>query len=209
MSTRETSPEIATMAGRILSAGNPLDNDQVVLTLLDGAARANTGKQAQAALRSVLQPYFDNMLSLAGSCLSQTEDDETPTKDSVSIETKVRWESITNAITGGLEGGASYWLRSCEYSRAPSESGKLQRPWYAETDFWTEGGKMKLSYDNPEDEEGHTATKEVGAEEIRNGLTSMADNDPLHFADLINENDDAITHDVFLQHVLRGEVVYG
>lgn len=75
MSTRETSPEIAALAGRILAAGNPLDNDQVVLAVLEGLADANTGKQAQEVLKTIFGPYIDNALSLAGSCLSQAEPD--------------------------------------------------------------------------------------------------------------------------------------
>lgn len=37
----------------------------------------------------------------------------------------------------------------------------------------------------------------------------MAEKDPRHFGDLVSENDDADTHDVFIQHVLFGEVIYG
>jgi hypothetical protein len=71
--SRETSPEIASMAGRILAAGNPLDNDQVFLALIEEIAAANSGHEAKQALRTMFGPYFDNMLSLAGSCLSQKE----------------------------------------------------------------------------------------------------------------------------------------
>lgn len=37
----------------------------------------------------------------------------------------------------------------------------------------------------------------------------MAEKSPRHFADLLSEDDDATTHDVFIQHVLFGEVIYG
>lgn len=71
--SRETSPEIASMAGRILAAGNPLDNSQVVSALIEEIAKANSLAEAQQAFRTMFQPYFENMLSLAGSCLSQKE----------------------------------------------------------------------------------------------------------------------------------------
>lgn len=96
MSTRETSPEIAALAGRILAAGNPLDNDQVVLDLRDRLSKANTGKQAQEALKTMFQPYFDNMLSLAGSCLSQAKDDDDAVPRTA-LTAKVDWDKITNA----------------------------------------------------------------------------------------------------------------
>lgn len=206
MSTRETSPEIAALAGRILAAGNPLDNDQVVLAVLEGLAEANTGKQAQAALKTMFQPYFDNMLSLAGSCLAQAEDDDENGLPRIAITATVDWSKITNAIIGAFEGGSTYWLRESEYVYTPE--GVEGNPLYAEEQFWAKGGKVKLSYDDPDDQE-QRATKEVSLLEIKQGLRTMAEKDPRHFGDLVSENDDADTHDVFIQHVLFGEVIYG
>jgi hypothetical protein len=205
MSTRETSPEIASLAGRILAAGNPLDNAQVVISIIDGLAGASTGKQAQESLKAILGSYFENMLSLAGSCLSQTEDDDGQPPQ-VAITATVSWDKITNAIIGAFEGGSTYWLREVEYTHTPD--GIEGRPAYAEDEFWAKGGKMMLIYDNPEDSD-RRARKEVGLIEIRKGLRSMAEKSYRHFDDMISENDDAITHDVFIQHVLFGEVVYG
>jgi hypothetical protein len=207
MSTRETSPEIASMAGRILAAGNPLDNDQVILAVIEGLADANTGKQAQAALKTMFQPYFDNMLSLAGSCLAQAEpDDDENGLPRIAITATVDWSKITNAIIGAFEGGSTYWLREYDYTYRPE--GVEGNPLYAEDQFWAKGGKMNLSYDDPDDQE-QRATKEVGLLEIKAGLRTMAEKDPRHFGDLVSENDDADTHDVFIQHVLFGEVIYG
>jgi hypothetical protein len=207
MSTRETSPEIASMAGRILAAGNPLDNDQVILAVIEGLAEANTGKQAQAALKTMFQPYFDNMLSLAGSCLAQAEpDDDENGLPRIAITATVDWSKITNAIIGAFEGGSTYWLREYDYTYRPE--GVEGNPLYAEDAFWAKGGKMNLSYDDPDDQE-QRATKEVSLIEIKQGLRTMAEKDPRHFGDLVSENDDADTHDVFIQHVLFGEVIYG
>lgn len=206
MSTRETSPEIASMAGRILAAGNPLDNDQVILAVIEGIAESNTGKQAQAALKTMFQPYFDNMLSLAGSCLSQTEEDDSDEGPRIAITATVEWAKIVNAVIGAFEGGSTYWLRSADYVYTPE--GVEGNPLYAEDQFWAKGGKMALSYDDPEDQE-RRASKEVSLIEIKQGLRSMAEKDPRHFGDLVSENDDAITHDVFIQHVLFGEIIYG
>lgn len=206
MSTRETSPEIASMAGRILAAGNPLDNDQVVLAVIEALAEANTGRAAQAALKTMFQPYFENMLSLAGSCLAQTEDDDSDGLPRIAITATVDWSKITNAIIGAFEGGSTYWLREYDYTYRPE--GVEGNPLYAEDQFWAKGGKMNLFYDDPDDQE-QRATKEVGLLEIKAGLRTMAEKDPRHFGDLVSENDDADTHDVFIQHVLFNEVIYG
>jgi hypothetical protein len=204
MSTRETSPEVASMAGRILAAGNPLDNSQVIIAIIDGLAQANTGKQAQETLKAVLGSYFENMMSLAGSCLSQTEEDDGPPR--IAVQAVVDWDKITNAIVGAFEGGSTDWLREAKYIHQPE--GVEGNPLYAETDFWAKGGKMGLSYDNPESGP-RTMSKVVGMLEIKAGLRSMAEKSSRHFNDLLSENDDAITHDVFIQHVLFGEIIYG
>lgn len=207
MSTRETSPEIASMAGRILAAGNPLDNAQVVISIIDGLATANTGKQAQEALTVILGSYFDNMMSLAGSCLSQTEEDESA-GPRIAVTATVDWSKIVNAVVGAFEGGSGYWLREYEYTHTPD--GIEGRPAYAEEDFWSKGGTMRLTYDNP-DEPGDSekAHKNVGLLEIKAGLRSMAEKASRRFNDLLSENDDAITHDVFMQHVIFGDIIYG
>lgn len=44
---------------------------------------------------------------------------------------------------------------------------------------------------------------------IMNGTNTMAEEYERHFMDVIMENDDAVTADVWLQCVLLGEVVYG
>ena len=38
---------------------------------------------------------------------------------------------------------------------------KLQKPWYAEDQFWAKGGQVKLFYDDPENEENR-AEKIIG-----------------------------------------------
>lgn len=206
MSHRETSPEIASMAGRILASGNPLDNDQVILAVIEGLASANTGRAAQAVLKQMFQPYFENALSLAGSCLSQAEPDDGENGPRINMTATVDWSKITNAIIGAFEGGSTYWLRKAEYVYLPDAI--AGDPLYAESLFWANGGKMNLIYDDPEGDDA-TTEKVVGLVEIRQGLRSMAEKSPRHFADLLSEDDDATTHDVFIQHVLFGEVIYG
>ncbi len=44
---------------------------------------------------------------------------------------------------------------------------------------------------------------------IESGTRLMAEQHPVHFADFMLENDDAVTADVWLQCVLLNEVVYG
>lgn len=139
--------------------------------------------------------------------------EETPATAPLAItaEILVPLERITNSLIGAFEGGSTYWLRSIEYVERTTET-VYDRPYYADEHFWNDGGRANLTYDNPEaseEEDGDQVTKEIGLAELTAGLSVMAVKNPRHFGDLVAENDDAITHDVFIQCVLFGDVVYG
>lgn len=210
--SKETSESVASIAGRILAGGNPLDNQQVLLVLREELGKVrdipHCRPQYIGEAMAVLKPYFDNMLTLAASCLAQTE------HETISVPTPVNWEYVSNAMVGAIEGGSTYWLNAC-HSSLDDNSRTLKRAislndgiWYAEASYWREGGKALLRYDNPEKGPSQ-AEREIGKTEIILGLRTMAEKSPQHFADLVNENDDATTHDVFIQYVLFGEIIYG
>lgn len=139
--------------------------------------------------------------------------EETPATAPLAItaEILVPLERITNSLIGAFEGGSTYWLRQIEYVERAMEA-QYDKPMYADEHFWNDGGRATLTYDNPEadeSEDGDQVSKEVGMAEFKVGLATMAAKCPRHFGDLVAENDDAITHDVFIQCVLFGDVVYG
>lgn len=68
---RQSSEEMSSLAGRILAGGDPLQNEQVMAAIR--SAIADRDEDLDTALKTVLAPYFTNMLSLAGSVLSQDE----------------------------------------------------------------------------------------------------------------------------------------
>lgn len=145
---------------------------------------------------------------LAGSCLSQAEG------ETISVPTPVDWQRVADAMVGAIEGGSTYWLNSCHAS-LDDNSQTLKRAiqladniWYAEASYWRDGGRALVKYDNPETGPS-IAEKEIGKAELLLGLRTMAEKAPRHFADLVNENDDATTHDVFIQYVLFGDIIYG
>ena len=59
-------------------------------------------------------------------------------------------------------------------------------------------------YENEEPEKHH-----ITINDVKKGLELMRDQYPRHYADLVEENDDAITGDVFLQLAVFGELIYG
>lgn len=107
---KETSSEVASIAARVLGAGNPLDNEQVLAAI--GKARA-TEPTLAGALGPALKPYFDNMMTLAASALSQREDDsdESHADNALAIGKdafRAGWDAANNADGLGDE-WASAW----------------------------------------------------------------------------------------------------
>lgn len=125
---------------------------------------------------------------------------------------EIPMERITNAIIGVFEGGYSPWIHSVEaiVPLALADEVKANGPWYANERFWAEEGRMRLTYDEITGDEGNgNGRAEVGLPEIISGLEKMAIHAARHFNDLMTENDDAITHDVMIQFVVLGEIIYG
>ena len=116
---------------------------------------------------------------------------------------------ICNAIVGTVEGGYSPWLGELKYL----DSDPAPQPglvWYGQEALYNDSLRFKAVYDDPEQEEGtFGASVFVDYRRIREGLQYMARAHNRHFNDLVEENDDAITHDVFMQCVVLKRVVYG
>lgn len=75
-------------------------------------------------------------------------------------------------------------------------------------------GRGLVVYDRYEEEselnEGEEPKKyRVKLADVRRGLEKMRDEHPRHWADLVEENDDAITGDVWLQLTVFNELIYG
>lgn len=126
---------------------------------------------------------------------------------------KLPLERPVNCIISALEGGSGYWLRRYAYLHFDGREMEdkpegYESPAYAEEKFWANGGRVRFTYDNP-NEGDDLASKDVGLAEIISGLTIMAEKCGRHFGDLISENDDAETADVFIQCVIFGEIIYG
>ena len=88
-------------------------------------------------------------------------------------------------------------------------------------DKWAKGllhGKGVMVYDlydeDAEDFDGEgefpdTAKHHLTIADVERGLELMRDQYPRHFADLVGEDDDLVTGDVWLQLAVFGEVIYG
>jgi len=125
-------------------------------------------------------------------------------------------EKIRGILCCAFEGGTNYWLRIDGYKLAPGlhfndfRKGGKQQPkdnyWHwAELIPLVEGCCLELSDCSGEGDGKWTLNRA----KILAGIQVMATKYPKHFADWMQENDDADTGDVFLQCCIFGEMIYG
>jgi hypothetical protein len=118
------------------------------------------------------------------------------------FEVTVPEQRVKDLVCCGFEGGVDYWCQIQDY----------ENPNNVEVDFNHidlpfVGGAVLCKVTDEED----PPMLRLDAEAIEKGL-KLFSTDPknsYHFANWINENDDAETGDVFLQLCMLGEVVYG
>lgn len=131
---------------------------------------------------------------------------------------KIPIERVRNLLVTCLEGGGSHtWLKEveCDYGqgrvKADFQGGgefgvydeMLKEMWATKYVVpFTQGSKLIVRAF--EDERDYC----LDLDNVRRGLQLMAEKYPKHFYDLVQENDDAETADVFLQLSLFGELVY-
>lgn len=110
---------------------------------------------------------------------------------------KLTRERIEDLLCNAWEGGSAYWC-SARITRRGEDVTYVH-------EHATRGGEIEI-YD-PEDPD-EVPLGVLNADTIRRGVGLLGDH-PGHLADIVAENDDAETGDVFLQLCVMGEVVYG
>jgi hypothetical protein len=115
-----------------------------------------------------------------------------------------------NLIIGALEGGSNYWYHLTKNAVAivnklcPAD--KKDEP--LSIRFWAAikaGAVIPINdRENSKEELG-----EISLTSIEKGEQLLADKSPHHLADILSEDGDAITDDVWFQYCTLGEIVYG
>lgn len=130
------------------------------------------------------------------------------------VDTTVSENSILNMIISAIDfrdtigywAALDSWKLPLEFD--PNDLEWLSSPWDKET--WK-------GYFGPLVPGGELVLKDLETgdlypltlESVQKGLACMAEKAPRHYGDLLSENDDAITADVFIQCCCFGEIVYG
>ena len=126
---------------------------------------------------------------------------EVPTEKilTVTFPMAVSVERISDLLCNAIEGGSGYWADFMDRHGATLE----QAPYRQDVPF-VEGGWLEVG-----ELEGECRSCRVDLDAIKKGLRAMAERYPEHFANFLNQTDDAETGDVFLQCCCFGEVIYG
>ena len=110
--------------------------------------------------------------------------------------------TIYDLLVTAREGGSNYWMDSYKCEKPKQDFTPVDGEVYKFADYPIHGGRVIIKHDDGESSILTRAT-------IERGLKVMANEYPKHMDDILNENYDADTADVFLQCCVFGEVVYG
>lgn len=153
----------------------------------------------------------------------------------VTVEYEIPHKRLSDLLVGAFEGGSNDWYWIEEYVEPASVPIWVQKErlvdirhaWYPLTsdgalvvsDRTAQGeaaeGPMFLSRRDHAYKEWLVAnvqpdvTKRLNMRAVAAGAAVMAEKYPEHFRNFMDENDDAVTADVFLQCCVFGEIVYG
>lgn len=134
--------------------------------------------------------------------------DELPAK-AVTFDTTISLsaEKISDQVVTAVEGGIAYWSTGF-YLVQPSRADLTEKPWYADPKLYEGDFKIRVVQ---EEEHKAGAGRDVflTPDSVRTGLKVMAEKYGSHFADMVQENGDATTADVFLQCCVFGDLIYG
>lgn len=118
----------------------------------------------------------------------------------VDVSLSIPRDQVESLIVSALEGGSNYWYCEAEWSHADEVE------WYYEAPF-RDGGYLRVKQ---RDDCGDVRPTEfdLTLERVVAALTKMSAEYPDHFSDIVRENADAVTGDVFLQLAVLDEMVY-
>lgn len=141
----------------------------------------------------------------------------------ITVSQKVSLERIADLLCSALEGGSNYWYM-IQDKVEPKIWSIDERPVYKDKETarkninvhylhyypLNEGGALMIDDERADDPELKKPVR-LDLERVKKGVELFASSKEYahHYRDFIQENEDAITADVFLQFCIFGEVIYG
>lgn len=117
------------------------------------------------------------------------------------LAVKVTNQMVTDQIVTAIEGGCNYWLLN--FIAKTGKERATERPWYSDPKVWE--GDFLIECDVDDEDKVFT----LSPDKIKSGLQWLAEHHLWRIEQIVKENGDAETADVFMQACLFGEIVYG
>jgi len=131
---------------------------------------------------------------------------------SVSVSIDVPISTIRDLLVGAIEGGSNYWAgfyKDPNFEKSITEEDMASYVKNEGEEYFScydiKHPKYCLRISDAEDGTSYSVT----LESFTKGLSVMANRYPRHFKNVITENHDAETSDVFIQCSVFGEIVFG
>ena len=125
--------------------------------------------------------------------------------NTIKITQEIPYERIQDLLCNALEGGSNYWYQIDNFLYPHGETKQSLNIEFEHLELPFKGGT--IVFNDLEDAKREKTYLTLAT--IAEGLQIMADMFPIHFANFLLEDDDAITGDVFLQCCLFKDVIYG
>lgn len=128
----------------------------------------------------------------------------------VDIKQEVSFQRIADIMTTAMECNdmTASWCTKAERTQFTAELDSGEGPWYSKLETYADP-MFKATFTVDYGDGDSSRQYELTAASVAIGLQLMADKQPRHFADFMNEGEDAITADVFLQCCLLQMVIFG
>jgi hypothetical protein len=126
----------------------------------------------------------------------------------IKIEHEISEETIADLMTTAIEGGSAYW---CDEITQTSGVTTETSPWYSDPEIYITNLTLQVVESEPS-KENSDGRHIINLEKMQKAFELMGEfGTPkgFHLRNLVEENWDAETADVFLQLATFGEVVYG
>ena len=120
---------------------------------------------------------------------------------------------IRNLLCTAFEGGANYWYRNLDVEKWPEDKSQIEF-WHLDVPLlggvlvFEDQGEPIYANDNGGMGADDKGVYRLDLDSLQRGLQTFKSKFPRHWADLLKEEDDACTGDVFLQAAIFGEQVY-
>jgi len=121
----------------------------------------------------------------------------------IKVERIIKDEDVSSLLTSAFEGGSNYW-----YMIEKKVNAKADKAFEYACDIVLKGHGLVVS-DACEAPKEEVRKAVLDRTKCQIGLQIMAEKEPRHFGNIMTDECDAITGDVFLQCCLFGEVIYG